>query len=190
MGREIRMVPPNWDHPISADNPGQEDHQPMIDQSFEQAAEEWLADFDRIRAGHLSDHERECYPRGVCEWAADNVAPDPAYYRPWRDGEATWFQLWETVSEGTPVSPPFATKAELIEYLAANGDFWDQERCHKPDWKYLWGGVPGVSGWGQEKAERFVNGPGWAPSMVVQDGNVMDGVSAVTANAHDHHGGR
>jgi hypothetical protein len=23
--------------------------------------------------------------------------------------EATWFQAWETVTEGTPVTPPFAT---------------------------------------------------------------------------------
>lgn len=189
MGREIRMVPPNWDHPISMDNYGSEGHQPMFDQSFEQAAEEWLADFDRIRAGDVRDHEQKCYPRGVCQWAADNQPPDPAYYRPWGDGEATWFQLWETVSEGTPVSPPFATTAELIDYLAANGDFWDQERCKKPDWKTLFGGVPGVSGWGREKAERFVNGPGWAPSMVIQDGKVMDGVSAVTADAPESSGG-
>jgi hypothetical protein len=26
-----------------------------------------------------------------------------------RDKEATWFQAWKTVTEGTPVTPPFAT---------------------------------------------------------------------------------
>lgn len=152
--------------------------QPMYDRSFEGAWAEWLADFDRIRAGNLDDLERECYPRGLADWIQDCLAPDPAYYRPWRDEEATWFQVWQTVSEGTPVSPPFATKEELIDYLAKHGDFWDQERCHQPDWQWLWGGTPGVSAWGRERAERFVNAE-WAPSMVVMDDRVMDGTSAI-----------
>jgi hypothetical protein len=35
-----------------------------------------------------------------------------------QDKEATWFQAWETVTEGTPVTPPFATTDELVDYLA------------------------------------------------------------------------
>ena len=153
----------------------------MFDQRFEEAATAWLEVFDRIRSGNLTDIERECYPNGVCEWACDEAPPDPKYYRPWRDEEATWFQLWETVSEGTPVSPPFETKEGLIDYLAENGDFWDQKRCHEPDWQTLWRGKPGISGWGKEKASRFVNGPGWAPTFVIEDGRIMDGVSALAA---------
>lgn len=56
------------------------------------------------------------------------MPPEREYYRSWKDEDATWFQVWETVSEGTPVTPPFATKEELIDYLVANGDFWDQKR--------------------------------------------------------------
>jgi hypothetical protein len=64
----------------------------------------------------------------------------------------TWFQVYETVSEGTPVTPPFATKEELVDYLVANGDFWDQHR--------------GDGGWSRENAEAFV-GAGFAMSLVV-----------------------
>jgi hypothetical protein len=174
MGRQIRRVPPNWNHPVTKDDYGRMRLQPMFDERFEEAEAEWLANFDRIRRGDMTDFERECYPRGLCEWANDEGrAPDPNYYRPWKDEDATWFQLWETVSEGTPVSPPFETKEELAYYLAENGDEWDQKRCHKPDWESLWGGVPGVSGWGIERARRFVFGSGWAPSMIISDGRVI-----------------
>jgi hypothetical protein len=82
------------------------------------------------------------------------------------------------VSEGTPVSPPFATKEELADYLAERGDFWDQKRCLTPEWVTLWGGTPGISGWGKEAAYRFVNA-GWAPSMIATGGIVADGKLAV-----------
>lgn len=180
MGREVRRVPPNWCHPETENSYGEKRLQPMFDQTYQEAASEWLADFDRIRAGGAEGYEIECYPEGVTHWASENTAPDPQYYRPWKDDDATWFQVWETVSEGTPVSPPFETEAELISYLADNGDFWDQKRCRQPNWDTLWGGTPGVSAWGQERAERFVRGPGWAPSLVVENGVVKDGVSAVT----------
>jgi hypothetical protein len=34
--------------------------------------------------------------------------------------------LYETVSEGTPVTPVFATAAELVDWLATKGQDWDQ----------------------------------------------------------------
>jgi len=68
----------------------------------------------------------------------------------------TWFQAYETVSEGTPVTPPFATQEELIDYLATRGDFWDQHRGEGP--------------WPRENARKFVLGSGWAPSMIVTTG--------------------
>jgi hypothetical protein len=181
MGREIRKVPANWQHPVVGDDYGRLRKKPMFDRQYEVACTEWLADFDRIRAGDLKGYEVECYPLGVCQWAADNHAPSPDDYRPWPDDEAVWWQLWETVSEGTPVTPAFASADELIDYLAQHGDEWDQKRCIEPDWVSLWGGVPGVSGWGRERAERFVRHVGWAPSMVIADGKIMTGVEAMTA---------
>ncbi len=158
MGREIRMVPPNWSHPKldpnGSNNPYRhEGFQPMHDEHYDDALTSWLADFDRIRADGVPDSEKEYYPRGLGDWFKDYPPPDPDMYRTWRDNEATWFQVWQTVSEGSPVTPPFATRAELVDYLVKHGDFWDQKRRE--------------GGWKREHAEKFVNA-GWAPSMMVE----------------------
>lgn len=178
MGREIRMVPANWEHPVSRDVYGRERLQPMYDETFSTAAREWKAGFLKWESGERPDYFED-RPEGYEFWEWDVQPPSREYYRPWSDDEATWFQLWETVSEGTPVSPPFSTKEELADYLADNGDFWDQKRCIEPDWDRLWGGTPGVSGWGKERAYRFVN-VGWAPSMVATSAGVIDGKFAVS----------
>jgi hypothetical protein len=163
MGREVRRVPPNWQHPESEDRYGRKRLQPMFDDHIGKRFAEWLADFDRIRRDDLKDIERECYPLGLADWLQDEGRPpDPAYYRPWKDEEATWFQVWETVSEGTPVTPPFATKAELVDYLVANGDFWDQKRRAEGD------SIMNCAPWQRASAEQFVN-TGWAPTFIVQN---------------------
>lgn len=173
MGREIRRVPANWDHPARTrkDDPyGHGGYQPMYDQHFDERFAEWLADFDRIRSGDLTDIERECYALGLADWLSDEgLPPNPSYYRTFSDDDATWFQMYETVSEGTPVSPPFATREELVSYLAANGDFWDQERGTKP--------------LSREAYEKFVNA-GWAPSMVMDGGKMMSGVEFVGTSSN------
>ena len=153
MGREVRQVPPNWEHPLIE---GEEwrrergDLQPMNDESYSQARKEWL---DGVAAHKPEEHDGKDY------WEYHGPPPERAYYRPWEDAEATWFQLWETVSEGTPVSPPFATREELAGYLAANGDFWDQNR--------------GRGGWGIERARAFIKS-GWAPTMMVSGGRIYE----------------
>lgn len=162
MGREIRMVPPNWQHPKN--ERGHE--QPMFNENFGDRFAKWLAEFDRVRRGEMTDIERECYAEPsmtpLAEWLRDEgMPPNPAYYRPWRDEEATWFQVWETVSEGTPVSPPLATRGELVDYLVARGDFWDQKRGH--------------GGYSREQAEAFVNA-GWAPSFAIVGNKTAAGI--------------
>jgi hypothetical protein len=159
MGREIRKAPPNWRQPKWTRDDAPEAHlvgreRTFHDETIKSAMASWLTEFDRIRAGDANDFERKRYGAGdiLANWIADNRAPHPAYYRPWEDAEATWFQLWETVSEGAPVSPAFETKEELARYLAEKGDFWDQHR--------------GAGGWGIERARAFV-ADGWAPSMMV-----------------------
>lgn len=152
MGREVRRVPPNWDHPRQ-EGRYSGDLQPMFNERFDNKFAEWLTHFDRLRRGELDDVERKHYPLGLADWLQDEgQPPDPKYYRPWKDEEATWFQVWETVTEGTPITPPFATPEELVDYLVANGDFWDQHR--------------GTGGWDRKNALSFVS-KGWAPSMVL-----------------------
>lgn len=175
MGREIRRVPPNWDHPVSERSNGREGKQPMHDQTYKAARDEWVEGLMKWERGE----DRSAFMDADSDyWEYAGAPPEREYYRPWEDAEATWFQLWETVSEGTPVSPPFATKEELAQYLAENGDEWDQKRCLDPSTCRLFGMELGKPGWGIERARRFVNGPGWAPSMIVTDGVGYEGTNA------------
>jgi len=161
MGREIRRVPPNWQHPKKMFASGM-DYVSMHDQTFEQACATWDEGKRKWDAGEdpdrkQYDHENDPYE----DWAGERP-DDPEYYRPWKDEEATWFQLWQTVSEGSPVSPPFATLEELAQHLAKHGDDWDQQRGNAP--------------WGIERARRFCKS-GWAPSFVAIGGALYDGTN-------------
>ncbi len=148
MGREVRMVPPNWKHPKTERDAGQP--QPMHKGTYEAAREKWLKE---LAEWDPAQHE------GLDYWEYEGPPPDRPYYEPFSVAEATWFQLWETVSEGTPVSPPFATKEELAAYLAVNGDDWDER--------------PGKGGWGIERARAFVEA-GWAPSFAEVGGQLFE----------------
>lgn len=168
MGREVRMVPPNWDHPKRENCPDQ--YQPMFDRPFSEAAADWKANFAKWEAGKRPDYCDED-SRNLEYWEWESNPPDRKYHVPFTEAEATWFQLWETVSEGTPVSPPFATKDELAAYLAEHGDFWDQSRSREGRFGFE-RGQP--TGWGIERAAAFVKA-GWAPSMMVMPGvGVLD----------------
>lgn len=173
MGREVRRVIPNWEHPKKERfdyRLGQyvEDYQPLYDCDSDSAFKEWLSDWndwcsfrhDELREKYPEDH-RECSQYACfCDWHA--TAPSPECYRPaWGAEDATWWQAYETVSEGTPVSPPFATADELVEYLATHGDFWDQKR--------------GAGPWNRASAEAFVKHDAYVPSMMVVDGQCIDG---------------
>lgn len=79
-----------------------------------------MTDFDRIRAGALTDDERKVYPLGLVDWLRDDgVPPNPDHYMPdWPDEELTHYMMYQTTSEGTPISPAFATPEELARWLA------------------------------------------------------------------------
>lgn len=70
------------------------------------------------------------------------------------------WQIWETVSEGSPISPVFPTAEALIEHLVTVGDGW---------------GGP-IS---RSAATEFVNGPGWVPTMVMKDGVLKSGIESL-----------
>jgi hypothetical protein len=146
MGREIRMVPPNWEHPRDCNG----DYHPLYDGDYETSARDWMDECLSWEAGTHKD-ATEYKAEHPFYWDWDGPPPDKEYYHPKWDN-ATWCQVYETVSEGTPVTPPFATKEELIEYLVENGDFWDQKR--------------GDGGWSRENATAFAN-RGWAPTFII-----------------------
>ena len=149
MGREIRRVPPNWKHPTDENG----NYQPMFDESFIDASKEWVKNCIAWENGTHEDliddpKLKEKYP---FFWQWEDDPPDEKYYLPETE-EKTWYQMYENVSEGTPVTPPFATKEELIDYLVEYGTFWDQQ--------------DGKGGWERKNAEHFV-ASGYAPSFLV-----------------------
>lgn len=171
MGREIRRVIPRWEAPLRSGGVPQ----PMFDRAFAPAMREWIAEWEAWERG-----ERPSYCTNESEnmqyWEWEGGPPRPEYYRPdWKPEEMTWFQVYETVSEGTPVTPAFATREELVEYLVANGDFWDQK--HRAEG----GSFMRCTPWPRKEAEHFVFGSGWAPSLIIDGGRVMRGVEGVAA---------
>jgi hypothetical protein len=70
------------------------------------------------------------------------------------------WQVWETVSEGSPITPVFPTAEALVDHLATVGTLWDQRGGDGP--------------WRRSAAESFVSS-GWAPSMVTRGDQVMLG---------------
>jgi hypothetical protein len=167
MGREIRRVPPNWKHPQKEDRYGRMQDQPMYDQHYDDARREWI---DGLLAWERGERPEYATKEDGDYWEWQGNPPDRVYYRPWRDEEATWFQLWQTVSEGSPVSPPFATLDELAAHLAEHGDDWDRSR--------------GNGGWGIERAKAFC-AEGWAPSMAVIDGRLIEGTALALLHAKE-----
>jgi hypothetical protein len=169
MGREIRRVPADWEHPkVTKFNPfrmrEEESFQPLNDRPFVEAAREWMdaaIAWDNGTDPDCAEH-KAAHP---FYWQWSNLPPDPAYYRPEWTSEPLHYQVYETVSEGTPVTPHFATKAELIDYLVEYGDEWDQKRTAY--------GRQESAGWSRENATAFVERE-WAPSMIISAGVIME----------------
>lgn len=127
MGREVRRVPPTWEHP--KDESGH--YIPLTGGSVSKRTAEWdedAAQFDKgLRRKWTPPGEPvEWVPHGDTECATyaeyGGERPDPAEYMPdWPDAERTHLQMYEDCSEGTPISPVFATAEELARWLADTG---------------------------------------------------------------------
>lgn len=113
------------------------------------------AECARLGVGHTCEHcegHGEVWPSQAAKAVYEGWEPvDPPA------GEG--YQIWETVSEGSPISPVFSTAEDLARHMA----------------KTSWGADEGTP---YETWLEFINGPGWAPSMVVAGGVLMNGVEA------------
>lgn len=149
MGREIRRVKKGWEHPKKENGK----YQPMFNQDYETELNDWWADHQLwLKGKHPDQKEFEDTKKYKYYAEYGGNPPDVDYYMKGKldQNDEMWFQLYETVSEGTPLSPPFKTKEELADYLAENGDFW--------------GGS-----WTKEQAAKFIETE-WCPSGVMING--------------------
>ena len=149
MSREVRRVPMDWQHPM-----------------------EWREQWDRAEGRVM-----KCVPKPLFEFdlyagaLADSLAnpadcdceaPDLTDYMPdFGDRDDLGYCMYETTSEGTPISPTFATPEELAHWLADTG----------------------ASAFGGRTAtyEQWlgVARGGWAPSAVVDGHGLRSGVEAM-----------
>lgn len=165
MGREIRMVPATWQHPKDE----QTGHHKPLHDGFNAALAEWNEGNDQWRKGLVRDYRTDGWgPRDAddgcksfADWHGDQPKSDD-YMPDWPAAERTHLMMYESTSEGTPISPAFATPEELARWLADNG----------------------ASAFGHDTAtyEQWLSmcRRGWAPSMVVESGHgIESGVAAL-----------
>src|SRR5271157_3716104 len=89
MGREVRRVPANWEHPKDENG----NLKPLYD-GYAEAAREFLA----IANSKGLQEALEEYGN----------APNKDWYMPdWSESEKTHLMMYKTTTEGTPISPAF-----------------------------------------------------------------------------------
>jgi len=152
MSREVRRVPADWQHPKHWTDgmrgpeerykplfPG-EDYQPRVNEWDEECAK-----WKRSEFPEYADEEDRKMTYG--QWAGQRPHKDD-YMPDWPADQCTHLMMYECASEGTPISPAFATPEELAEWLVDNN-------------ASAFGGSAGsYEGW-----LRVANG-GYAPSMI------------------------
>lgn len=142
MGREVRKVPADWQHPKEGDR-----YTPLSD-GYTKARDDFMA---KVAADGLQE--------ALDYWG---IAPNQDDYMPdWPEAECTHFMMYEDTSEGTPISPAFATPEELARWLADTG----------------------ASSFGRSTASyeawlRVCKGA-WAPSLIISSTGMESGVEAM-----------
>ena len=163
MGREIRRVPPNWQHPTEIHSYwGVPVLRVMFSQTLAEAQAEWDRERDELETGFLAKKAQGKYEDyDTYEDYAGERPSDPTYYTPYTKEEATWYQVWQTVSEGTPVTPPFATLQELEDHLVQYGE--NLKSGFPSDERYP------VERYSRQAAAQFCKNQ-WAPSLIISGG--------------------
>lgn len=92
-------------------------------------------------------------PAEAEQWAEDWEKEEPPA------GEA--YQIWETVSEGSPISPAFSDPRILAEWMANSPSWGAAEPLSADQWL------------------EWIVGPGWSPSGIMTNEGYKDGVAAM-----------
>jgi len=102
MGREVRMVSKDWQHPKRDDG----SYVPLLGGSYSADEKEFL---------------KIANEKGLQEAVDYMGCPEKERYMPdWTENEATYYMMYENTSEGTPISPAFETPEELARWLTDN----------------------------------------------------------------------
>jgi hypothetical protein len=94
-------------------------------------------------------------------WASPEDKLKHENWKPTEPPKGDGYQMWETVSEGSPISPVFSHAEDLARWLTRNGR---------------------DAGTSFAQWMRLIEGEGWAPSLIVSNGEVRSGVDAMYPN--------
>lgn len=154
MSRKVRRVPANWEHPKNEEG----NFIPLLGGSFKKRAAEWDEEAAQWAKGFYRLFGDKWKPKepdktGTFEeW--DGPRPEEHGYMPeWPEAARTHFQMYETTTEGTPISPVMETPEALARWLFDN----EASAC-------------GSVGATYEQWLAMIKGSGWAPDMVSMPG--------------------
>lgn len=118
MGREVRRVPKDWEHPKF---PGTENYIPLLDgKDLQVDIGIWDTEASAWERGEYPDYaDEEDRKLTYEEWSGPR--PNKEDYMPqWKEEECTHLMMYESTSKGTPLSPAFETPEELARWLTDN----------------------------------------------------------------------
>lgn len=167
MGREVRRVPADWQHPkqqVPDWRTGRmvEGYKPLYPgEDYQSRVDEWDEECAKWKAGWRPDDCTDPESRAMTYEQYSGQRPHRDDYMPnWPAEQRTHLMMYEDTSEGTPISPAFETPEELAQWLVDN----KASVC---------GSITGsYEGW-----LRVARG-GWAPSMVASVAGIVSGVDA------------
>jgi hypothetical protein len=122
MGTAVRRVPSDWAHP--KDEGGR--YLPLRDGlDFERRARQWDEHAAKWQQGLRRDLDMDDWEPIKADLQAITYAeyegprPDPQEYTAqWPAAECTHWQMYEEVTDGTPISPVCASAEELARWMA------------------------------------------------------------------------
>ena len=146
MGREVRRAPMGFDWPLGKVWFG------YVLPSVECQLCDGVANYDADTAQCLC-----CHGDGVL---CLQIEPPGGCVEDIGEGSSLGWQMWETTSEGSPISPVCKTPEALATWLADNGaSAFGRETATRQQWL------------------RMIQA-GWAPSMVADSNGLRSGVAA------------
>jgi hypothetical protein len=131
-------------------------------EDYQRRVDDWDEENAKWKAGWRPDHYTDPEDRARCyeQWAGQRPHRDD-YMPNWPEAQRTHLMMYETTTEGTPISPACATPEELARWLVDNDASANGNQ------------TASYEGW-----LRVARG-GWAPSMVFSPATGM--VSGVDA---------
>jgi len=158
MGREIRLVPKNWEHPKN-----DRGHIPLYGYSYSVQVKEWDAGKEQWDRGFYKSYNgwneinEGVKSSSFEEWTGERPLKED-YMPDWSKDEMTHYQMYETVTEGTPISPVMGTLESLAHWLTDNK------------------ANAGAGGTASYESWLEICTGGWSPTFTMRGGVLQNGV--------------